>query len=174
MGQQVGVDPLLPVTHAPDTIDDATGARRTTQQYPLHVKVQQIRGRDRVAVFKKEDDRHGTVAGPDSQNCFRGLLVHDVLCQYDDVRAIGFRGAQEVIFPRTARDDVMTARLQKRLDPGACDLVPVGDQKRGDFAPPRLGEANALWISVAVTSSHVNTQSLGVPTVQHAERRCDL
>jgi hypothetical protein len=112
-----------------------TGARRA-QQYPLQVKVQQIRGPDRVEVFKKEDDRRGTVAGPESQNRFRRVLAHDVFRQYDDVRVIGFRGAQEVIFARTARDNAMTARVQKRLDPGACDLLPVGDHQRGDFAPP--------------------------------------
>jgi hypothetical protein len=50
---------------------------------------------------------------------------------------IGFRTAQEVMFVRAARDNAMTAGLQKGLNPGACDLVPVGDYQRGHFAPRR-------------------------------------
>ena len=49
---------------------------------------------------------------------------------------IGFRTAQEVMFVRAARDNAMTAGLQKS-NPGACDLVPVGDYQRGHFAPRR-------------------------------------
>jgi hypothetical protein len=49
---------------------------------------------------------------------------------------IGFRTAQEVMFVRAARDNAMTAGLQKS-NLGACDLVPVGDYQRGHFAPRR-------------------------------------
>jgi hypothetical protein len=50
---------------------------------------------------------------------------------------MGFHEAQELIFVRAARDNTMTARLQNGLDPGACDLVSVGDYERGHFTPRR-------------------------------------
>src|SRR5215470_13420127 len=63
------------------------------------------------------------------------LLAHDVFRQQDDVWRIGFRGAQEVMFVQAALDNDITACLQQRLHLGACDLLPVGDDQRGHFAP---------------------------------------
>jgi len=88
-----------------------------------------------VASRASSRNRHRDVEGPKSQDRFRGLLAHDVFRQQDDVWTIGFRGAQEVMFVQAALDNAITPCLQKRLQPGACDLLPVGDDQRGHFAP---------------------------------------
>ena len=86
---------------------------------------------------------------------------------------IGFRTAQEVMFVRAARDNAMTAGLQKGLNPGACDLVPVGDYQRGHFAPRRSRPGRRPSISVAMTSSTAILQALlqSVRAIRYPSRR---
>jgi hypothetical protein len=112
LAQQVWVDPLPALMYAIHTIDEARGAS-PAQQNPLHAKVQQIRGCNRVVFLQQEDDRHRAVAGAEPRDRSRDFLSDNVFRQHNDVRTVGIQRAQKVSFARAPRRHTMTGRVQR-------------------------------------------------------------
>src|SRR6266480_4107868 len=114
--------------YAPHTVDEACGAS-PAQQNPLHVKVEQIRGCNRIARLQEEDYRDRAVARAESRDRSRGLPPNNAFRQDNYIRTVGIQGAHKVSFARTARRYSMTGRVQNGLNSSCCDLVSSADDK---------------------------------------------